>query len=139
MITDDPILIPEIVANVGDSGAGAVALFVGVVRDHNAKGRVRQIHYESYKEMAEDVMAEIENEMRSRWKVENVVMIHRTGLLEVGEASVAVAVSSAHREEAFDACRYGIDNIKSRVPVWKKEIMDSNEEWVKGVLAPGGI
>ena len=114
-------------------------MFVGTVRAHNDKGSVIQIDYEAYNEMAEDVIAEIENEMKAKWKLGKIKMVHRIGRLKVGEASVAVAVSSEHRKEAFEACRYGIDNIKSRVPIWKKEFMASGEGWVEGVLPAGGV
>jgi molybdopterin synthase catalytic subunit len=139
LITNNPILLQNILAETNDSAAGAVSLFIGTVRNHNEKGAVRQIKYESYKEMAEEIMLEIERETRAKWRVNKITMVHRIGLLNVGEASVVVAVSAGHRKEAFEACRYGIDNIKSRVPIWKKEIMKTDEQWVDGVLAASGI
>ena len=134
MIVDGAIPMHKILASVNDPAAGGVSLFAGTVRDHNEKGPVHQIRYESYKEMAEDVMSEIQQEMRAKWKLNKIAIIHRIGTLNVGEASVVVAVSSEHRREAFEACMYGINNIKTRVPIWKKEFMESGEVWVEGTL-----
>jgi molybdopterin synthase catalytic subunit len=139
MIVDGTIPVHKILADLDDPAAGAVVLFAGRVRDHNEEGSVHQIRYESYKEMAEDVMAVIEQEMRTKWKLSKIAMVHRIGTLNVGEASVVVAVSSEHRREAFDACKYGIDNIKNRVPIWKKEFMESGEAWVEGILPKGEV
>src|SRR5262249_10614441 len=116
-----------------DAAAGATALFVGTVRDHNDKGRVFEIQYESYREMAEGRLAEIEAEIMKKWNLNKVALVHRIGNLRVGEASVAVAVSAPHRKEAFEACRFGIDAVKSRVPIWKKEVMESGAFWATGV------
>ena len=103
-------------------------------RDHNDKASVSEIYYEAYKEMAEEILAEIENEVIKRWNVKKFMAIHRTGNLKVSDISVAVAVSSEHRKEAFEACRYGIDSIKSRVPIWKKEVSELGTLWTDGVL-----
>ena len=100
---------------------GAVCLFVGVVRDHNAGRRVLRLEYEAYEEMALPLMEKIAAECRERWPVTDVRIIHRLGPLAIGEASVAVAVASPHRREAFEACRYAIDTLKATVPIWKKE------------------
>ncbi|MFQ5940897.1 MAG: molybdenum cofactor biosynthesis protein MoaE [Nitrososphaerales archaeon] len=132
-ITRDPIDLCKILVSVKDKSAGGAVLFIGSVRDHNEKGSVSEIYYEAYKEMAEEKLAEIENEVRKRWNVKKFVAIHRIGNLTVGEPSVAVAVSSEHRKEAFEACKYGIDEIKTRVPIWKKEVSDSGVVWAEGV------
>ena len=100
---------------------GAVCLFVGVVRDHNAGRRVLRLEYEAYEEMALPLMEKIAGECRERWPVTDVRIVHRLGPLAIGEASVAVAVASPHRREAFEACRYAIDTLKATVPIWKKE------------------
>jgi molybdopterin synthase catalytic subunit len=100
---------------------GALCLFVGVVRDHNEGRRVRRLEYEAYEEMALPLMEKIAAECRERWRVTDVRMVHRLGPLAIGEASVAVAVASPHRREAFEACRYAIDTLKATVPIWKKE------------------
>jgi molybdopterin synthase catalytic subunit len=100
---------------------GALCLFVGVVRDHNEGRRVLRLEYEAYEEMALPLMEKIAAECRVRWRVTDVRMVHRLGPLAIGEASVAVAVASPHRREAFEACRYAIDTLKATVPIWKKE------------------
>ena len=115
---------------------GAVCLFVGVVRDHNAGRRVRHLEYEAYEEMALAQLAEIEGEVRRRWPVSEVRLEHRLGRLEIGEASVAVAVSCPHRAEAFAACRHAIDTLKQRVPIWKKEFYADGSAWIDGQIVP---
>lgn len=116
-----------------DNCAGGTVLFIGSVRDHNEDGIVSEIYYEAYKEMAEKNLAEIEIEARKKWNVKKFVAVHRIGNLKVGEVAVAVASSAEHRKEAFEACRYGIDEIKIRLPIWKKEVSDSGIAWVQGV------
>ena len=111
---------------------GALCLFVGVVRDHNEGRRVLRLEYEAYEEMALPLMEKIAAEARSRWRVSEVRIVHRLGRLEVGDASVAVAVTSAHRGEAFAACRYAIDALKASVPIWKKEFYADGEVWLGG-------
>lgn len=132
-ITKDPIDLCQILVATKDRSAGGAVLFIGSVRDHNEKGPVSEIYYEAYKEMAEDKIAEIEREVREKWDIKKFVAIHRIGNLKIGEPSVAVAVSSEHRKEAFEACKYAIDEIKTKVPIWKKEISDSGVAWVEGV------
>jgi len=100
---------------------GALCLFVGVVRDHNGGRPVRRLEYEAYEEMALPLMEKIGADCRERWKVTDVRIVHRLGPLAIGEASVAVAIASSHRREAFEACRYAIDTLKATVPIWKKE------------------
>lgn len=132
-ITADPINLSKILSDVKDKSAGGTVLFVGSVRDHNDTGPVSKIHYEAYQEMAEDKINEIEREVRKKWNIQRFVAIHRIGNLKVKEISVAVAASAEHRREAFEACKYGIDKIKTNVPIWKKEISESGESWVEGV------
>jgi molybdopterin synthase catalytic subunit len=110
---------------------GAVVTFLGTVRDLTDGRVTAALDYEAYPGMAEKKMAEIEQETRSRWPVGEIVMVHRLGHLDVGEVSVAVAVSCPHRGEAFEACRYAIDRLKELVPIWKKENWaDGSTEWV---------
>jgi molybdopterin synthase catalytic subunit len=132
-ITSETIDISKILLDTMDNWAGGTVLFIGSVRDHNEEGAVSEIYYEAYKEMAEKNLAEIEFEARKRWNVKKFVAVHRIGNLKVGEVSVAVAASAEHRKEAFEACRYGIDEIKIRVPIWKKEVSDSGIAWVQGI------
>jgi molybdopterin synthase catalytic subunit len=110
---------------------GALCLFCGVVRNENAGRPVLRLEYEAYEEMALGLMAEIESEARSRWPLTDVRMVHRLGPMAVGEASVAVAVSSPHRPEAFAACRYAIDTLKAKVPIWKKEFYADGSVWLQ--------
>jgi molybdopterin synthase catalytic subunit len=117
---------------VTTSGDGGIVTFQGVVRD-NARGKqVRSLEYDAYIEMAEQQMAQIAAEVERRWATSAVAMVHRIGRLEIGECSVVVAVACPHRAEAFEACRYAIDTLKSTVPIWKKEIYADGEEWVEG-------
>ncbi|MDA4132141.1 MAG: molybdenum cofactor biosynthesis protein MoaE [Thaumarchaeota archaeon] len=115
--------------------AGAVVLFLGTVRNNSEAGRVERIEYEAYAPMAEKRLAEAEREVRRRWpRTTGVKIVHRVGSLTIGEVSVAVAVSSPHRAEAFEACRHAIEMIKRDVPIWKREkLSDGSEVWVEGV------
>ena len=109
---------------------GAVCAFVGTVRDLNRGRAVRALEYEAYEEMALAVMREIVAETKSRFPVTAVRLVHRLGRLAVGDPSVAVAVASPHRAEAFAACRFAIDTLKARVPIWKKEFYADGSEWL---------
>jgi molybdopterin synthase catalytic subunit len=112
-------------------GCGAVVTFLGTVRDLTDGRETVALDYEAYPGMAEKKMAEIEAETRGRWPVGDMMMVHRTGHLEVGDISVAVAVSCPHRAQAFEACRHAIDRLKDLVPIWKKENWaDGSSEWV---------
>jgi molybdopterin synthase catalytic subunit len=118
---------------------GALCLFVGVVRNENGGRPVTHLEYEAYEEMALPLMERIEAETRARWPVTQVRLVHRLGTLRIGEASVAVAVSSPHRVEAFAACRYAIDTLKATVPIWKKEFYADGEEWLEGARPQAGV
>ncbi|MFB5599422.1 MAG: molybdenum cofactor biosynthesis protein MoaE [Nitrososphaeraceae archaeon] len=118
---------------IKDNSSGAVVIFTGHVKDNNSHEKVESIFYEAYEEMVQDVLEKIEKEIFESWNIKNFIAIHRIGNLVVGEISVIVAVSSSHRREAFEACSYGIDNIKKRCPIWKKEKTGSNDMWLKGV------
>jgi molybdopterin synthase catalytic subunit len=121
--------LEEVVTTRSDGG---VVTFQGVVRN-NARGKqVRSLEYDAYVEMAEQQMAQIAATVEARWEDASVALVHRIGRLEIGECSVVVAVACPHRAEAFEACRYAIDTLKSTVPIWKKEIYASGEEWVEG-------
>ena len=118
---------------------GALCLFVGVVRDHNEGRRVLRLEYEAYEEMALPLMETIAAEARRRWAVSDLRIVHRLGRLEIGDASVAVAVAAAHRGDAFEACRYAIDTLKASVPIWKKEFYADGTAWREGPSAPSPI
>jgi molybdopterin synthase catalytic subunit len=139
-ISKDPIDVERLLANVKDDSAGATILFLGTVRNHNEDYAVSGIYYEAYIRMAEDAMSKIEAEAIKRWNLKKFAAAHRIGNLKIGEVSVAVAVSSEHRAEAFEAARYAIDQIKSEVPIWKKEIINNGKEarWVQGTPMGGG-
>ena len=109
---------------------GALCLFVGVVRNENRGRAVVRLEYQAYEEMALPLMQQIARETRQRFPVTEVRLVHRLGSLEIGEASVAVAVASPHRAEAFAACRFAIDTLKRTVPIWKKEVATDGEYWV---------
>jgi molybdopterin synthase catalytic subunit len=133
-ITQDPIEVSAVTESVADDGSGATVLFLGTVRDHSDQtSSVSEMYYEAYTEMAEEAMKKIETEATQRWSLKKYAAIHRIGTMQVGEVSVAIAVSAEHRKEAFEACQYTIDTIKKTVPLWKKEISDSSSRWVKGV------
>lgn len=131
-ITADPLDARRLEAAVADKGAGAICTFTGVVRD-NSRGRaVTHIDYEAYAEMAAAQMRKIADEMAQHWPEARVAMAHRTGKLEIGEASVVVAVSCPHRAEAIAACKWGIDRLKESVPIWKKEHATDGTFWIEG-------
>ncbi len=130
-LTPEPIDHHALTEQVRRADCGAVVTFLGTVRDLTDGRVTAALDYEAYPAMAEKKMAEIEQETRERWPVGEIVMVHRVGHLDVGEVSVAVAVSCAHRGQAFEACRYAIDRLKELVPIWKKESWaDGTTEWV---------
>jgi molybdopterin synthase catalytic subunit len=130
-LTTDPLDHALLTERVRRPSCGAVVTFLGTVRDLTDGRETIALDYEAYPGMAEKKLAEIEAEVRARWPVGDVVLEHRLGRLDVGEVSVAVAVSCPHRGEAFEACRYAIDRLKETVPIWKKENWaDGQTEWV---------
>lgn len=132
VLTHDPLDREALVAAVGHPGVGGIVVFEGVVRD-NARGKqVRHLEYDAYEEMAREQIGKIIGEAQQRWGVERVAVAHRFGKLEIGEASVIIVVATPHRGEAFEACRYIIDTLKTTVPIWKKEVATNGEEWVEG-------
>jgi molybdopterin synthase catalytic subunit len=136
-IVHDPIRTEDVLSHVGADEDGAAILFLGMVRDH-ADGRpVTGMTYEAYEEMASPVLREIAAEAAQRIASDRVAVVHRVGDLAIGEVSVAIAVSSPHRAESYDASRYVIEEIKKRLPVWKKEhYADGAREWVEGTAPP---
>jgi molybdopterin synthase catalytic subunit len=130
-VTDTPLSEERLMSAVGDPGAGGLVLFSGVVREETGGRRVKYLEYEAHASMAAAKMREIAAAVRERWPgVRGVALVHRIGRLEIGESSVMIAVSSPHRAEAFDACRFAIDTLKETVPVWKKEFFEDGEVWV---------
>ena len=137
-LTAQPLDPRRLETAVARAGAGAICTFTGVVRD-NSRGRdTTRLEYEAYPGMAESQMRAIAAEIAERWPEARVAMAHRTGVLEIGEASVVVSVSSPHRGDAIAACKWGIDRLKETVPVWKKEFFADGEVWIEGDReAPG--
>jgi molybdopterin synthase catalytic subunit len=130
-ITTEPLSERAVAQAVEDAGAGALALFSGVVRNQTGGRRVKFLEYEAHGPMALAKMREIGRAIRERWPiVSRIALIHRIGRLEIGESSVMIAVSSPHRSEAFEACRFAIDTLKETVPIWKKEHFEDGEVWV---------
>ena len=132
-VSEDPIDPGALADEVGRSDAGAVVVFLGTVRDHSpGKEGVTHLDYEAYREQVESKIGEIMAEAGRKWPLWAAVVEHRVGRVDVGESSVGVAVSSAHRAEAFEAARYLIDELKQRAPIWKKEHWPGGAEWVEG-------
>jgi molybdopterin synthase catalytic subunit len=129
-ITRQPISVQTVMDRVRSNADGAVVTFTGTVRDNAEGKRVLYLEYEVYPEMAEKKLNEICNETRTRWKINEMGIIHRVGRLEVGDIAVVIAVGSAHRLEAFQACQYAIDRIKEIVPIWKKEFYANSSSWI---------
>lgn len=132
-VTPDAISPHDVLAHVGDDADGASLLFIGVVRDHADGRSVSGMMYEAYVEMAEPVLSDIAREASERLGTDRLAVVHRIGDLRIGEVSVAIAASSPHRAESFDATRYVIEEIKKRLPIWKKEhYTDGSDGWVEG-------
>jgi MoaE-MoaD fusion protein len=123
----DPRFTESLVAH---PGAGAIATFIGTVRDHGRGRAVTHLEYEAYAPAAELTMSQIGDEIQERWGIDQVAIVHRVGSLAVGEASVVISVASAHRDAAFEACRYAIERIKEIVPIWKKEHYADGAAWL---------
>src|SRR5687768_17102114 len=128
-VTSD-VLDPEaITAHAMRESNGAVITFLGVVRRQSMGRQVLYLEYEAYPEMAEKVLAQIGDEVKARWPIDDFIVLHRTGHLEVGDVSLVVVVGSPHRKEAFEAASWAVDPIKEIVPVWKKEVWEGGEVW----------
>jgi len=132
-VTADPIDAGEAVGFVSDPAAGGTCVFVGTVRDHSDAGGVTGLTYEAWEDQAVRRLEEVADELFERWPLRKVAFLHRFGELGLGDVSVVVACSSAHRAEAFEACRHGIDQLKRDVPIWKKEHLTTGaSSWVMG-------
>lgn len=137
-ITDAPLDAQRLARAVDRPESGAIVTFAGVVRNHSRGRTVLYLEYDAYLPMAERKMREIGEETARRWEC-RIALQHRVGRLEIGEASVLIAVSSAHRATAFEACRFAIDTLKESVPIWKKEVWEDGEVWIEGEReAPAG-
>lgn len=130
-ISDQAIDIQACIDAVQSERAGAIDVFIGTVRNHNNAKEVVRLEFETYDVMAVKKMEELVNKARERWDIEKIVMIHRKGVLQIGDVAVVIAVSTPHRAASFEACQWLIDTLKTVVPIWKKEIYESGEEWLE--------
>jgi len=137
-VVSDPLDASALEAMVADAAHGAVCTFQGIVRGTSQGRRVQHLVYEAYAEMAEAALGDIVAGVAERWPGAVAAIRHRVGRLEIGEASVVIAVASPHRAEAFEACRWAIDALKAKAPIWKKEVWADGEEWVEGTR-PGPV
>jgi molybdopterin synthase catalytic subunit len=136
-LTSDPIDYEKLTQSVRSTASGAVVLFLGTVRELTEGRRTVALDYDAYGPMAEVKLQELETEARGRWPIDRLAIVHRVGHLELGEVSVAVAVSCPHRDDAFEAARFLIDTLKVTVPIWKKENWsDGTTEWVHPGVEP---
>ncbi len=132
-VVDRPLDPAAAMQEVGNGAAGAIAVFVGTVRDHSdGREGVTHLEYEAFEERVEEVIRNIVDEAIAKWPILAAVVEHRVGRVDLGEPAVVVAVSTAHRDDAFNAARYLIDELKARAPLWKKEHWPGGAEWVEG-------
>jgi molybdopterin synthase catalytic subunit len=130
LLSEAPLSLEQVATEVASDDAGAIATFVGTTRRQSRGREVVRLEYEAYEGMAEAEMERIANELRERHDVLDVAIHHRIGPVEIGETSVVIAVSAAHRAAALEACREAIDTLKQTVPLWKKELYVGGEEWI---------
>ena len=129
-LSAEPLSLDAVVDEVRSDEAGAIATFAGTTRVQSRGRTVLHLDYEAYEEMAEQVMTEIAEELKARYDLCEIAIHHRTGRVEIGEASVVIAVSAPHRQDALAACKDAIDTLKEQVPLWKKEFYEGGEEWI---------
>jgi molybdopterin synthase catalytic subunit len=134
-VTSEPLDPTALAAAVATGSDGAVAMFVGLVRNQNDGRHVLWLEYEAYPGLALKAFEQIAAEAETRWPDARLAIHHRTGRIGIGEASVAIACASAHRAEAFAACRYGIERVKQIAPIWKREYFDGGDVWIEGAAA----
>jgi molybdopterin synthase catalytic subunit len=134
-ITSDALDVMALVRVVDARGSGAIATFLGLVRDRNQGRAVTHLIYEAYEPLADRALERIVTEVGERWPSAKLALHHRIGRLEIGEASIAIAAASAHRADAFAACRYAIERVKQIVPIWKHEFFEGGDVWIEGATA----
>jgi molybdopterin synthase catalytic subunit len=136
-LTREVIDVNKLFAGRQNTSIGGTVIFLGTVREHDDENiKLSGLYYEAYETMAEEIFLEIETEAKKKWEIEEITVLHRVGTLNVGEVSVIIMVSAKHRKEAFDCCKYIIDNLKTRVPIWKMEITNGDKRWLGGTLIP---
>ena len=130
-------LVAAVSSRTGDrvDSDGAIVTFLGLVRNHNVGRRVRYLEYDAYEPLAQKTFERIAAEVRDRWPGAQLALHHRVGRLEIGEASVAIAAASAHRGDAYAACRYAIERVKQIAPIWKREFFEGGDSWIEGAIA----
>ena len=136
-VTSEPLVAQEAIDSVASPSAGAINVFLGVVRNNNLGRSVQYLDYEAYPSMAERVMRQIAEEAIAKFGFDDVAVLHRTGKLEIGETSLLIAVSSGHRAESFEGGHWLVNEVKKQVPVWKKEVWSDGESWIEGPEALG--
>ena len=129
-LSDEPVSLDRVVEEVRSDDAGAIATFTGTTRVHSRGRTVTHLDYEAYEGMAEKVMEEIAESLRAKYQLTAIAIHHRIGRVSIGETSVVIAVSAPHRQDALAACKDAIDELKERVPLWKKEVYEGGEEWI---------
>jgi molybdopterin synthase catalytic subunit len=134
-IVEDHIDVLQLLKSVQAPQAGGIDIFLGTTRNNSGGKKVIRLEYEAYTPMALKLMGKIESEVRTRWQICEFSMIHRIGVVPVADASVGIAVSAPHRKEAFEACRYAIDELKRKVPIWKREVFEDGAMWVENIDA----
>ncbi len=134
-VTDAPLDLAALAAEIAANGDGAVASFAGLVRDHNQGRRVLFLDYEAYEPLAVKALQRIVDEAGAAWPSTRLGLHHRIGRLAIGEASIVIAAASPHRADAFAACRYAIERVKQIVPIWKREHFDGGDVWLEGAVA----
>jgi len=132
-ITDNPIDVDEVIRAASAMGAGAVNVFIGTIRDTAVDKKVVRLEYEAYESMAVSETQKIVDEASKKWELMGFAISHRTGIVKPGEVAVAVAVSTKHRRASFEACQYIIDNLKEKVPIFKKEVFEDGAEWISAL------
>ena len=130
VLTEEPVTLDAVVSEVATDEAGAIATFSGTARRHSRGRVVQYLDYEGYEGMAEEMMAKLADALKERYDVHEIAIHHRVGRVELGEPSVVIAVSAAHRADALAACKDAIDILKVEVPLWKKEVYEGGEEWI---------
>lgn len=130
LLSDRALEAQAAIDAVSHAGAGAIDVFVGTVRNKTQEKTVTRLDYEAYDSMAVAQMQKLAKETATKWPVKGIAIHHRKGILQIGDIAVVIAVSTPHRQEAFEACKYTIDTLKDRIPIWKKEIFEDGEVWV---------
>jgi molybdopterin synthase catalytic subunit len=134
-LTSEAIDVNKALVEHQNTTVGGTIIFLGTVREVSSENfKLSNLNYEAYETMAEEIFSDIESEARQKWEIEGISISHRIGTLKVGEVSVIIIVSSKHRKEAFECCRYIIENVKARVPIWKMEITVRSKKWLGGTL-----